>query len=261
VKRNCRLGRAMVRGVSATNKSMSGGRISRANKFVDKARAISNASRAEHARDRKVASAQKELRIREDAVASGRLSEHETAMQEAKLKREAKAAKSAMFLAQALAACELDTQSEGLVTGSQPEEVVLSIRPESATPAAVVLTIRPLRAPGTSELQAEAPQAEAPPRSSRKGEEGSDAPVRRHAQAPRIVRAAPSPRCSGPPSPSRIAALVRHPSATARARGAALGLPKSIASAEGLQCRNGATAAVLASAGRQEAAQPTGAMA
>jgi len=242
----------MVRGVDATNKSMSGGRISRANKFVDKARAISNAARAEHARERKVASAQKEMRIREDALASGRLSEHDAAMQEAKLKREAKAAKAAMFLAQAkMAACELDTQGEGELNGAKPEAVILSIRPGSAEPVAVLLTIRPLIASGTSSLQEEAPALR-----SRKNDEGSDAPMRRHAKAVRIVTAAPSPRCSEPPSPDRIAALVRHPGVAARARGgAALELPESIASTEQGLCRSGGAVAVLSPTGLHEAAQ------
>jgi hypothetical protein len=233
----------MVRGVDTTNKTMSGGRISRANNFVDKARAISNAARAEHDHNRKVASAQKEVRIREDAMASGWLSEHDAAMQEAKLKREAKAAKSAMFLAQAqLAASELDTRGETESHGAQPVGVVLSIRPGSAEPASVLLTICPLREPETAGR--DIVHGKALPRATRKGEEGSDAPVRRHANAVRIVRAAPRPRRLEPPSPGQIAALVRHPSSVARAPAGAA-LPELLVASEAeAQCRSGGEAAV-----------------
>jgi len=102
----------MVRGVDAKNPHTSGGRISRANNFVNTARAINNSKFVEYHREKRVAAAQKELRAREDAAANGRLSDHEAAMLEAKLKREAKAAKAAAFRAQAeLAALALDSEA------------------------------------------------------------------------------------------------------------------------------------------------------
>ena len=117
----------MVRGVDATNKTQSGGRISRLNKFQTRAQAISNATRAIHERDKRVAAAQRELRSREDAQAAARLARHsgydpkgsllsdgEAAALAERHRREAKAAKAARFLAEAeRAAALLESDCDG----------------------------------------------------------------------------------------------------------------------------------------------------
>lgn len=145
----------MVRGVDAANKTMSGGRISEANCFVHRARAINNAKRAEYQRNKKAARAQKELRIREDAIAAGVPSEREAALLEARKKREAKAAKAATFLAQAERDALAIESSDGPIDAASAEgisgvaaSVVLRIRAISAAqPDAVELTIQPADVP------------------------------------------------------------------------------------------------------------------
>jgi len=209
----------MVKGVMTTNKTMSGGRIAGANCFVNKARAINNAKRADYDRNKQTDSVQKELRIREDAIASGRLSERDTALLEARQKREAKEAKAALFLAQAeMAALALEDcgglEAEPGVAGDEVPGVVLSIRVDGP---AVLLTILPQPTPPPEPLPAVRPQAPAAAYNA--------PPVKAAAKMARIVKAAPAARALQPPPADSIAALVRLPGKAARAAPVASSTP------------------------------------
>ena len=148
----------MVRGVDATNKTQSGGRISRLNKFQTRAQAISNATRAIHERDKRVAAAQRELRSREDAQAAARLARHsgydpkgsllsdgEAAALADRRRREAKAAKAARFLAEAeraAALLESDCDGGGGANGDGAASDAATDGSEAATPPAPLHAVR-----------------------------------------------------------------------------------------------------------------------
>lgn len=182
---------------------MSGGRISREVKFMQRARAISNAKLNAHNENKQRAAAQAQQRSFEDAAASGRLSEREVEQLEAKLKREAKAAKAALFLAEAeREAASLERSGDvddththrARATLAGAAAVVLTIRPDDSS-SAVWLTIRPTKAAGPRQSRPERPAAA-------------------------LERVSPA---------DRIAALVRHPggaaSSISRGPPAALGTP------------------------------------